>query len=145
MASTSVAAGMNMPSPSCCLPSVCGSQARAPGRSETCCPRRFASSDYTRLSIRNCRGAACYAPHVADIAFKLGRKLRWNRDEEQFLNDPDANKLLTKQYRNPGIRSSVCVTEETSTSPRLVMRCRGWTSPPAPATSHATTRMLNHI
>jgi len=41
------------------------------------------------------------APHVANIAFKLGRKLRWNRDDEQFLNDPEANKLLTKQYRKP--------------------------------------------
>jgi predicted dehydrogenase len=41
------------------------------------------------------------APHVANIAFKLGRKLRWNRDDEQFVNDPDANKLLTKQYRKP--------------------------------------------
>jgi predicted dehydrogenase len=41
------------------------------------------------------------APHVANIAFKLGRKLRWNRDDEQFPNDPEANKLLTKQYRKP--------------------------------------------
>ncbi len=41
------------------------------------------------------------APHVANIAFKLGRKLRWNRDDEQFLNDSEANKLLTKQYRKP--------------------------------------------
>jgi len=41
------------------------------------------------------------APHVANIAFKVGRKLRWNRDDEQFLNDPEANKLLTKQYRKP--------------------------------------------
>jgi len=38
---------------------------------------------------------------VANIAFKTGRKLRWNRDDEQFLNDPDANKLLSKQYRKP--------------------------------------------
>ncbi len=41
------------------------------------------------------------APHVANIAFKTGRKLRWNRDDEQFVNDPEANKLLTKQYRKP--------------------------------------------
>jgi hypothetical protein len=27
--------------------------------------------------------------------------LHWNRDDEQFPNDPEANKLLTKQYRKP--------------------------------------------
>jgi hypothetical protein len=30
-----------------------------------------------------------------------GRTLRWNHDGEQFLNDPDTSKLLTKQYRKP--------------------------------------------
>jgi predicted dehydrogenase len=42
------------------------------------------------------------APHVANISYKLGgRKLHWNRDTEQFLDNPEANKLLTKQYRKP--------------------------------------------
>lgn len=41
------------------------------------------------------------APHLGNIAFKLGRKLRWNRDEERFPDDPEANKLLTKEYRKP--------------------------------------------
>jgi predicted dehydrogenase len=35
------------------------------------------------------------------IAYKLGRKLRWDAPREQFLDDAEANKLLTKEYRKP--------------------------------------------
>jgi predicted dehydrogenase len=41
------------------------------------------------------------APHVANIAFKLGRKLTWDGQQEQFPGDAEANKLLTKVYRKP--------------------------------------------
>ena len=41
------------------------------------------------------------AGHVANIAFKLGRKLRWDGQREQFMDDPEANKMLTKEYRKP--------------------------------------------
>ena len=41
------------------------------------------------------------AGHVANIAFKLGRKLRWDGLREQFIDDPEANKMLTKEYRKP--------------------------------------------
>jgi len=41
------------------------------------------------------------APHLANIAFKLGRKLTWDAQQEQFPGDPEANKLLTKDYRKP--------------------------------------------
>jgi hypothetical protein len=37
------------------------------------------------------------------IAFKLGRKLTWDAEQEQFPGDPEANKLLTKEYRKPWI------------------------------------------
>ncbi len=35
------------------------------------------------------------------IAAKLGRKLRWDPDKEQFLSDPEANALLDRPMRAP--------------------------------------------
>jgi hypothetical protein len=32
---------------------------------------------------------------------KLGRKLEWNPDAEKFVNDEDANKLLSRSQRFP--------------------------------------------
>jgi len=39
--------------------------------------------------------------HQADIAIKLGRKLEWDPINEEFKNDPDANRLLSKPMRSP--------------------------------------------
>ena len=39
--------------------------------------------------------------HLANIANDIGRTLHFNPKTEQFVNDPDANKLLTRDYRNP--------------------------------------------
>jgi len=39
--------------------------------------------------------------HLANIAMRLGRKLRWNPDEDRFLGDDDANRLLRKPLRAP--------------------------------------------
>jgi len=39
--------------------------------------------------------------HLADIATRLGRKLRWDPQEEQFANDPQANRMLTRSMRSP--------------------------------------------
>lgn len=41
------------------------------------------------------------APHLGNIAFKLGRKLAWDAQQEQFPRDAEANKLLSKEYRKP--------------------------------------------
>ena len=41
------------------------------------------------------------APLIGNIAYRLGRKLRWDRDAEKFIGDPEANERLTKQYRKP--------------------------------------------
>ncbi|HZO99298.1 MAG TPA: Gfo/Idh/MocA family oxidoreductase [Terriglobia bacterium] len=35
------------------------------------------------------------------ISYKLGRKLVWDAQQEQFPGDAEANKLLTKEYRKP--------------------------------------------
>lgn len=37
--------------------------------------------------------------HLGNIAYKLGRKLTWDAEKETFPNDPEANALLTREYR----------------------------------------------
>jgi predicted dehydrogenase len=39
--------------------------------------------------------------HLANISLRLGRKLRWDRDKEQFVGDADANKMLNEERRKP--------------------------------------------
>jgi hypothetical protein len=36
-----------------------------------------------------------------NIAWKVGRQIRWDNDKEQILGDPAASLLLTKPYRAP--------------------------------------------
>jgi predicted dehydrogenase len=37
--------------------------------------------------------------HLGNIAYQVGRKLNWDAETETFKNDPEANKLLTREYR----------------------------------------------
>ncbi|OJW10919.1 MAG: hypothetical protein BGO49_25775 [Planctomycetales bacterium 71-10] len=39
--------------------------------------------------------------HLGNIAYRLGRKLHINPASESFLNDPEADAMLTRQYREP--------------------------------------------
>ena len=39
--------------------------------------------------------------HLANIAIKLGRKLKWDPEHEQFVGDTSANAMLTKPLRAP--------------------------------------------
>ncbi|HPG40687.1 MAG TPA: Gfo/Idh/MocA family oxidoreductase [bacterium] len=39
--------------------------------------------------------------HLGNQAVQLGRKLQWNPDKEQFVNDPEANRLLSRAKRSP--------------------------------------------
>lgn len=43
----------------------------------------------------------CTICHLANIAIKLGRKLRWNPRREQFIRDEEANRLLDRPRRDP--------------------------------------------
>lgn len=38
---------------------------------------------------------------LSDIAVRLGRKLKWNPDKEEFINDSQANRMLTRSMRSP--------------------------------------------
>jgi len=39
--------------------------------------------------------------HLANISYKTGRRILWDAQREQIVNDPEASKLLTKNYRAP--------------------------------------------
>jgi predicted dehydrogenase len=39
--------------------------------------------------------------HLATIAVKTGRKLKWDPEQERFTNDDDANRLLSRPIRSP--------------------------------------------
>jgi predicted dehydrogenase len=41
------------------------------------------------------------ACHICDIAMRLGRKLQWDPTAEQFVNDTEANRMLTRSWRSP--------------------------------------------
>ncbi len=38
---------------------------------------------------------------IGTIAAKIGRKLRWNAEKEDFENDPEASRMLTRVLRKP--------------------------------------------
>jgi myo-inositol 2-dehydrogenase / D-chiro-inositol 1-dehydrogenase len=44
---------------------------------------------------------ATTVPHLGNIAYRTGRKVRWDADKEQIIDDPEASKLLTRTYRAP--------------------------------------------
>jgi hypothetical protein len=39
--------------------------------------------------------------HLGNIAYRLGRKLHLNPSTESFINDPEADAMLTREYRAP--------------------------------------------
>ncbi len=39
--------------------------------------------------------------HLMNIAWKVGRKIRWDAEKEQVVGDAQANALVTKPYRAP--------------------------------------------
>ena len=54
----------------------------------------------------------CYAPaetghrtvtiaHIGNIAMLLGRKLQWNPQTERFVDDAEADKMLSRKQREP--------------------------------------------
>ncbi|MBN2315492.1 MAG: Gfo/Idh/MocA family oxidoreductase [Sedimentisphaerales bacterium] len=47
-------------------------------------------------------GQRCFTiAHIGNISMLLGRKLRWNPEKEQFINDKQANRMLSRAMRSP--------------------------------------------
>ncbi len=39
--------------------------------------------------------------HLTDICTRLGRRLRWDPEKEDFIDDPEASRMLTRAMRSP--------------------------------------------
>ncbi|MFH1740565.1 MAG: gfo/Idh/MocA family oxidoreductase, partial [bacterium] len=39
--------------------------------------------------------------HLANICMRLGRKVQWDPEKEEFVNDKEANTFLSRPYRAP--------------------------------------------
>jgi myo-inositol 2-dehydrogenase/D-chiro-inositol 1-dehydrogenase len=39
--------------------------------------------------------------HIGNISMRLGRKLQWSPDTERFVEDDEANAMLTRKQRDP--------------------------------------------
>ena len=39
--------------------------------------------------------------HLANVSYRVGRTLRWNEAARKFANDPEADKLISREYRKP--------------------------------------------
>jgi len=47
-------------------------------------------------------GHRCFTiAHIGNISMQLGRKLKWDPDEERFINDEQANRMLSRTMRSP--------------------------------------------
>jgi hypothetical protein len=57
-------------------------------RSETVSPARIAQRSVS-------------VGHLGLIAIEMGRKLRWNPSKERFINDEQANRMLSRPMRSP--------------------------------------------
>ena len=40
-------------------------------------------------------------PHMANISYRLGRELKFDGSKEKFVNDEEANGMLSREYREP--------------------------------------------
>jgi len=43
------------------------------------------------------------SPHLGNIAFRIGRKLRWDGVAERFVDDDEANRWIARPYREPWV------------------------------------------
>ena len=44
---------------------------------------------------------SCNLMHLANISYRLGRTLNWDEKTWTVKNDPEANQMLTRDYRAP--------------------------------------------
>jgi hypothetical protein len=47
--------------------------------------------------------AASIPGHLANIAYRVGRSVRWDSERETIPGDEEAQKLLTREYREPWV------------------------------------------
>jgi len=83
-------------------------------RPATIIPRAAETLGGEHLDFTDCilNGKRTYAPaeighrtvtvsHIGNLAMLLGRKLQWNPEEERFVDDEEANAMLSRKQREP--------------------------------------------
>ena len=43
---------------------------------------------------------ACINAHMGNISYKVGRKIFWDKEKQNFGDDTEANNLITPKYNN---------------------------------------------
>ena len=67
-------------------------------------PDACRSRNYRELNAEIEIGATSAAlVHFANISYRVGRKVTWDESRKSFVNDSEATKLLTRDYRSPYI------------------------------------------
>ncbi len=59
---------------------------------------RSRETTVTPAEIGHRTATAC---HLMNIALRLGRKVRWNPETERFIDDPEANAMISRKMRAP--------------------------------------------
>ena len=54
-----------------------------------------------RQFVKNTAHLSSGLAHLGNIYYRLGRQLTFNPKAEKFINDPEADKMLTRNYRAP--------------------------------------------
>lgn len=49
---------------------------------------------------------ASAATMLGNVAYRTGRRINWDRDREIVVDDPEANRLVSKEYRSPWVLTS---------------------------------------
>jgi predicted dehydrogenase len=62
------------------------------------CRSRDHKSLTAEIEIGAMSAALC---HLANISYRVGRKLTWDEAKKNFVNDSEATKMLTREYRKP--------------------------------------------
>jgi hypothetical protein len=64
---------------------------------DACRSRRYKDLN-AEVEIGATSAALC---HLANISYRFKRQLRWDNAKRKFVNDSEADKLLTRDYRRP--------------------------------------------
>ncbi len=60
------------------------------------------SRDYTKLTAEIAIGANSAALcHLANISYRLGRRVNWDKKTDRFVNDKEADQMIGRKYRAP--------------------------------------------
>jgi hypothetical protein len=52
--------------------------------------------------IESAHRSSCL-PMLGMLSWKLGRSIQWDAEKEEIIGDPEANKLLSREYRAPWV------------------------------------------